>query len=337
MARPVQRWAYSFETQDPYRDRTTGHRQHPRARDTYTGTGRNLCARGEWCATGPVTQGEDGRYTRQPAACPRIFCDADEQIIDAALEALPGLHARLSAAMLDWLTPEVMIRLPFGPSVPLRVDIDELQRLLVEFAAGWHEQLAAAERLDPPDTQDTRRWALGGRAGGLLDRSTGKLRVHLEAWLALPRAPLTRTATPLLEVLMPRALVVGRHGDELLIEASGADAGNEMLRLEYVGRACLAETEPQAEKLLGVACRSCADAVSGARTLRRAAPPQHEGDPVYASECAVCGHLMTPAEFRQWTQMNAQYWKARVTPAQLAARAGTTERDAERILSAVAG
>ena len=146
---------------------------------------------------------------------------------------------------------------------------------------------------------------------------------------------MTRYASPLLERVLPEALVVGRHGDELLIEPDGADAGNEVLRLEYVGRAVLAETDPAAEKLLGVPCRSCTDsAPSGARTLRRAAPPQHEGDPVYVSECSVCGHLMTPDEFRQWVRMNARYWKARVTPAQLAARARVTELEAERLLAA---
>ena len=154
---------------------------------------------------------------------------------------------------------------------------------------------------------------------------------HLGTLLHLPPDVMTRIPSPLMAAITPDAPVVGQGaGGTVLVMLSGADAGNEIMRLEYAGRATLLETDPAPEKLLGVQCRSCER-----RSLRRAARPQHDGDPVYTSECADCGHLMTPLEYKQWTAMNARYWRLRVTPAQLAAKASISEDAAARLMAAV--
>ena len=320
-------WQASFRAGDSFRERSRDHGKPalPAADDAHR------CARGEWCASGERTERGDGTHGRLPARTSQVFCAADESIIYGCLEELAGLHSRLAAATLEGLAGEVLIRLPFGPSLPLRVDVDELQRLLVETALSWHERVAARERLSVLDTQETHRKALGARSGELLARSANVLREHLDALLLLPPDVMIRIPSPLMAAITPDARVVGQGaGGTVLVLLSGADAGNEIMRLEYAGRATLLETDPAPEKLLGVACRSCER-----RSLRRAPRPQHEDDPAYASECSDCGHLMTPLEFKQWTAMNARYWHERVTPAQLAAKADMTEPAAARLLAAV--
>jgi hypothetical protein len=211
------------------------------------------------------------------------------------------------------------------------VDVDELMRLLVDVACSWHERVATARKLAPPDTRRTRARQLTAGAGTLLDDAVPVLSAHLRDLLALPPGPVTRPWPSLLAVVVPDAIVLGVTGSEAVLELRGADAGNEVMRLEYAGRAVLGETDPAAERLLGVECRRACPG----RALYRPPPPQHDGDPEYASECSSCGDLMSVAEYRQWTQRNARYWRERVTPAQLAARAGTPVRDAARLLNAV--
>jgi hypothetical protein len=314
-------WEVSFRDHDSYRpDRQQQEQAH----------GDRVCARGQWCASASRAERDDGTWGREPASCTGVFCAVDEAIIGGCLEAFPALHGRLAGAALERLSAEVLVRLPFGPGVPVRVDVDELMRLLVDVACSWHERVATARKLAPPDTQRTRARQLTAGAGTLLDDAVPVLAAYLDDLLALPPGPVTRPWPSLLAVVVPDAIVLGAAGDTATLGLCGADAGNEVMRLEYAGRAVLGETDPAPEVLHGVTCRSCER-----RSLRRAAPPQHDGDPAYASECTRCGHLMTAGEYRQWTSMNARYWRERVTPAQLAARAGTPVRDAARLLNAV--
>ena len=198
--------------------------------------GPHRCERREWCASGESTEREDGSHGRMAALTSQPFCGADESIIYTCLEELAGLHSRLAAAMLSGVTGEVLIRLPFGPSVPLRVDIDELQRLLVETALSWHERVAASDRLSVIDTQGTHKQALGARSGELLARSSDVLKEHLGTLLHLPPDVMTRIPSPLMAAITPDAPVVGQGaGGTVLVMLSGADAGNEVMRLEYAG------------------------------------------------------------------------------------------------------
>jgi hypothetical protein len=300
VARRGNYWEYSFTAPASYRD--------PEA------SGGQPCARGEFCASADRERLDDGTVRRTPALAYRAFCDTDRDLIGRCLAGFPALHQRLSAHVGDFLTAEVLVRAPFGPSVLIRVDIDGLMRHLVETACSWHERVAAVAGLDPPDTCRTRALELSIRSGTLLPPACEVLAPRLDALLALGAEEMSRPRVSWLSSVIPDAIVTGGWRDILQVTLGGADAGNEILRLDYLGRAALLETEPSPERLLGVPCRSC-----DRRTLRRAAPPQHEGDPEWHSECIMCRDLMDYAEYTAWCKSNAAFYSARVTPAQEAA------------------
>jgi hypothetical protein len=278
--------------------------------------GMRPCSRGEWCASADRLRLDDGTMRRTPAMTYRAFCETDRDLIGAVLDGFPALHGRLSAAIGDFMTAELLIRVPFGPSVLLRTDVDGLMRHIVEVACSWHERVAAIAGggLAVPDTQATHARELGARSGTLLEDACKVLSAHLDALLALAPEPMTRPRVSWLSSVMPDAVVTGGWRDCLTVCLGGADAGNELLRLEYLGRAALLETEPAPVRLLGVPCRGCER-----RTLRRAGPPQHDGDPEWYSECAWCRDLLDGPEYEAWVKANAAYYNSRVTPAQAAA------------------
>ena len=276
--------------------------------------GTRACSRGEFCASADRERQDDGSMRRTPAMGYRAFCDTDRDLIGRCLALFPSLHERLSAWVGDFLTAEVLVRAPFGPSVLIRVDIDGLMRHLVEVACSWHERVAAVAGLAPPDTQQTRARELGMRSGQLLAPACEVIGAHLDALLALEPEPMVRPRVSWLSSVVPDAAVQGAWRDCLSVVLGGAEAGNEVLRLDYLGRASLLETEPAPVRLLGVPCRSC-----DRRTLRRAAPPQHEGDPEWHSECFMCRDLLSYEEYAQWVKRNAAYYVTHVTPAQAAA------------------
>jgi hypothetical protein len=276
--------------------------------------GDRPCARGEFCAAADRERLDDGTMRRTPALAYRAFCDTDRDLIGRCLGTFPGLHERLAEHVGDFLTAEVLIRVPFGPSVLIRADIDGLMRHMVDVACSWHERVASVAGLAPPDTQQTRARELGMRSGALLDAACEVLGAHLDALLALEEGPVMRPRLSWLASVTPDAVVLGAWRDSLLLGLSGAHAGNEFLRLDFLGRAALLETSPGPERLLGVPCRSC-----DRRTLRRADPPQHDGDPEWHSECFMCRDLMDYDEYTAWVRRNAAFYVTRVTPAQVAA------------------
>ena len=276
--------------------------------------GQRPCSRGEFCASADRQRLDDGKMRCTPALGYRAFCDTDRDLIGRCLGLFPSLHERLAGAVGDFLTAEVLVHAPFGPSVLIRVDIDGLMRHMVEVACSWHERIAAVAGLAVPDTQVTHARELGMRSGALLASSCGILGAHLDALLALEPEPMTRPRISWLSSVVPDASVTGAWRDCLTVLLGGPEAGNEILRLDYLGRAALLETEPAPVRLLGVPCRAC-----DRRTLRRAAPPQHEGDPEWYSECFMCRDLLDYAEYGQWVKRNAAYYVTHVTPAQVAA------------------
>jgi hypothetical protein len=251
---------------------------------------------------------------RTPAMGYRAFCETDRDLIGRTLDAFPALHARLADSVGDFFTAEILIRVPFGPSVLLRVDIDGLMRHMVDVACSWHERVAAVAGLAVPDTQQTRARELGMRSGSLLVTACAVLGSHLDALLALEAGPMMRPRLSWLSSVVPDATVGGAWRDSVLLDLSGAEAGNEVLRLDYLGRAALLETEPAPVRLLGVPCRGC-----DRRTLRRAQPPQHDGDPEFYSECWMCRDLLSYEDYTAWVKRNAAFYVTRVTPAQVAA------------------
>jgi hypothetical protein len=279
-------------------------------------TGGHPCARGEWCAAGTRELGEDGRTRLVPARTYQLFCRTDRQLITECLQRFPALYVRLAMHAGDFLTAEVDIRVPFGPTVLLRVDIDGLMRHLVDVACSWHERVAAVAPLTAPDTQAVRARELGTKPGALLPDACDRLAEHLDALLALEAAPMVRPQVSWLESVVPDAVIDGWWRDTVTLELSGRHAGNEILRLDYLGRAALLETDPAPERLLGVPCRNnrC-----GRRELRRAPPPQHDGDKVWYSRCAWCRDLMTRDEYDDWTVYLRRFYAHRITPAMAAA------------------
>ena len=324
----TQRWSYTFESSDP-----TGARIRA-ARDETEAAGDRPCSRAEWCTAATRTLQADGTWTREPALTYGTFCRADRTLIAVAVEALPDAYVRLSAALGTRVRGETDIRVPFGPSVPIRLDVDEVMRLVIDGVMTWHERLAQVAGLSMRETAWWRAVSLGPYAGSLLEPSCRVLGAHLDAVLCLqPVSMLRPSASPAARAVYG-AEIVQVIGDTTLAVAGGAQAGNEFLRAEYLARAALGETDPQVTRLLGVVC---ANGSCSRMALRLADPPQREGDTAYFSQCMSCRHLMTESEYASWATRNARFWKSRVTPAQIAARNGMGEATARKILDAVAG
>lgn len=279
-------------------------------------SGDRPCARGRWCARATRERLTDGTTQCIPDRSYQAFCRTDRDLIGRCLDGFPALHDRLSGAAGDFLTAEVLVRAPFGPSVLIRVDVDGLMRHLVDVACSWHERVAMVAGLAAPDTQRTRALELSMRSGTLLPGACDVLGAHLDALLTLEGAEMMRPQVSWLSSVTPDAIITGAWRDSLRIVLGGADAGNEILRLDFLGHAVLLETDPGPERLLGVPCRSCP---GEPRTLRRASPPQHDGDPEWHSECMTCHDLMDFAEYTAWVKRNAAFYEARVTPAMTAA------------------
>lgn len=298
------RWssAYSFRSADFRGDRPS----KPSRRDDEPGG--NPCARGEWCASARRELLADGTTVRTAAKTWQAFCTADREILKGCLhprDGFPALHRRLAEHVGDFFTAEVVIRVPFGPNVLLRVDVDGVMRHIVAAVCSWHERVARVDHdLTAPDTQATHAAELGMRSGALLPGPCKVLLERVDALLALEPEAMARPDVPWLPSVLPAdAVVAGAWADCLHVELGGGAAGNELLRLDYLGRAVLLETDAPTVRLLGVPCRAC-----DRRALRRAAPPQHDGDPEWWSVCALCRDLMSAEEYAQWVKLAAAYY-----------------------------
>ena len=59
--------------------------------------------------------------------------------------------------------------MPFGPRIPVRLDIDTLMRAIVESLSSWHERVAAADSLTYPYAgcrSCSGRWSPSGMPSG---------------------------------------------------------------------------------------------------------------------------------------------------------------------------
>ena len=194
--------------------------------------------------------------------------------------------------------------MPFGPRVPIRVDVDALMKLMAEVLCSWHERVADMHSLDFPSASETRREAQA------VKRAVDVMAPRLSSVLALEAAPMTRAYDLRALASLPEDApgVVHSVFAEIVLDLSGADAGMEIINLRHLARALLGETRAKPEELVGVPCR--ADGC-GWRAVYRAELPSHEDEPAWWTECARCGDKMTEAEYREWTALCAAYERNR--------------------------
>jgi len=271
--------------------------------------GQRFCSRGQWCASSVIIT-EGGETRREPALGPRSFCDRDRGHVERCLEEIPEQYACLAAELGNPSSAGAAIRVPFGPRVPIRVDIDALMKLMAESLVSWHERVAAVARLDFPSPRLSRM----RREAQAVQRAQLVLSAHLDALLALGPEPMTRAYSLRdLEGFPEDAPgVVHSVFAEIVLDLSGADAGLEVINLRHLARATLGETKAKPEELVGVPCR--ADGC-GWRTVYRAELPSHEGEPEWWTECARCGDKMSEADYREWAALCAAYERNRRKPA----------------------
>ena len=309
--------------------------------------GERPCARLEWCSSATRVRQDDGTTVRTPASGPRAFCEADDRIIEAALRAFPSTWARLWPSLLEHVTAEILVRIPFGPSAPIRCDVDEVLRAMVDCALSWHERVAAVDgTLTPPggddeDEPDWRQRSLGRHAPVLMGQSSRRLAGRVSALTGLAPEPMVRPelvasmgcGTPVADPVLSwdervaavagvpladvRGLAAGgpcAPGGTVMVSAGGAEAGSEILRLDYLARAAMGEIEPAPVCLIGVPCRECQR-----QALQLAPPAQHDGDTQHYSICSWCRDVMEEPDYRAWVKSWAAYYRDRVTPAMAAA------------------
>jgi hypothetical protein len=268
-----------------------------------------------WCASRTVTT-DNGERIVSPALGYQAFCGHDWELIGTCLSDLPAIWLRLQAELHQPAATETHVHVPFGPSIPVRLDVDAAMRLTAVQLATWEARVRSAASLTarPPLAPVVDAGAVAEAARTL----AGKLSVLL----ALQPAWMTRNVS-----LRPGRHgqpasispdILDEHGDAeivrvgadfigLFIQRDGAAAGLEILHLHYWNRAVLRETPARPEELIGVECRNCS-----LMALRRAEPAWYSGDPGYYSECASCGDLATEDDYRMWTGQLAAYQRARL-------------------------
>jgi hypothetical protein len=269
--------------------------------------GKRDCARGEWCSGYEIVT-EDGTSRRRPARCFQPFCPKDRRLIETDLSQMPAQFVHLAAEIGNPVKNGQVIRMPFGPRIPIRIDIDTLMRAIEESLSSWHERVADADHLSYPLAADSKL-----QRQMVAVRNAERVLVHrVDALLALEPQPMERTRRVTSE-RDPK----GRSTEDIRENEplDGTDAGMEIFTLRYLCRAVLGETNAKPEKLLGVPCRveDC-DKLA----LVRAELPSDPDAPVWWSECTECGDRLTEDEYRDWTVRYARWAEsARKVPATL--------------------
>jgi hypothetical protein len=259
------RSAYSFRSSD-FRETSSD--------DGETG---DPCARGDWCSAARTITGPDGTRQRVPARSPRPFCDACRTRIGGCLADLPELYVRLECEITQAAGATRGVRVPFGPRLPgpKLGQVDAIMRDTAETMIAWHERVATVANLAPVDTEAARR-----RHGKSLHRACLVLGAHLDALLALGAEPMIR--------------------DGALEDATGTDAGLDILDLHRRARSVLGRTKARPEEFDGVPCRQCGD-----MALESAEPPSNPKQEAMHSKCASCLHLMDYKTFKGWAKWYA--------------------------------
>lgn len=304
---------YDFRSSESLRqrdERRHDRRQHAALVPSGTTEGQRPCARGTRCAAAKTAEGPDGSTARIPAPTYQAFCQACTDLIVQALTDLPGAYGRIEQ---EYGTPvrryDQAVRTPFGPSVPIRLDIDALQREAPPIIGGWAArvrkvpgvQLSAARHGDPATNEGF------AEACRVLATFPGPLLSLQAGWMTRTyRLPLDEETEALIgdeEIL--------RAGDDYVtvqVPCDGTTAGLEILSLSWRSTAVLGELRARPTELLGVPCR--ADGC-GWMSLVRADPPPDPDDPGHWSVCLKCRHRMTEEEYREWVALCAAYERHR--------------------------
>ena len=270
--------------------------------------GPHYCARGQWCSGRTVTA-ENGQRVVLAAITPRAYCDGCQDHIGLCLEGTPedgchngmlALYHRLHRELGEARQAEIMIKIPFGPSLPLSAAIDAQMRAMTETLCSWEERLRDVARLSDLG-------AAGNRpqdSAADLDRSLRIISPRLNVLLSLMPQEMPRS--------MP-AWAVREEDEDCEILASngytvtiaprlgGEQAGQEILHLHYMARRLLLETNPPQPLLPDFRCRVCEQ-----KLLRKAAPPWHEDGEWFWSKCDGCGDECTREDY----DVNAKRWVA---------------------------
>lgn len=192
------------------------------------------CVRGRACAA-PRINTTGPRPLVLPALTPRAFCDSDRDVIAHALNATPKLYVRVHMELgsVGASANGPVVTVSKDPPVPLSLQADELLRTIVETLVTWEERVRAAAGLTQLDTATSR----ARRDGPSLHQAVHLLHTYLDVLLALPYEPMVR--------------------DGVLEEASGAEAGLDILHLVWRCHALLTDIRQAARRLDGVACGNC--------------------------------------------------------------------------------
>jgi hypothetical protein len=305
---------YDFRSAESLRLRDE-RRQHDRSRHAAlvpsgTTEGQRPCARGRLCASAKNAEQPDGTTERIPGFTYQAFCQACTDLIVTALAGLPGAYARIEE---EYGNPvrrnDQAIRVPFGPSVPIRLDVDALQREAPPVIGGWAARVRKVPGLQLSDPEHGDPSTLEGFA-----EACKVLRLFPEPLLALQPKWMTRTyRLPLdeeTEALIADEEIL-RAGDDYVtvqVPCDGTTAGNEILRLSWRSTAVLGELRAKPQELMGVPCR--ADGC-GWMSLVRADPPPDPEDPGYYSICLKCRDRMREEDYREWVALCAAYERHR--------------------------
>ena len=275
MAGRTNYWQHGFAETDSFRDRTrAGHSaDEPEAGDE--------CSRLAYCSGRRIVV-EDGERKVIAARTYGAFCSACRLLIASCLSELPAAYVRLAGEIGEPSSQHAGVRTPFGPRLPLRADVDELMRAIAEVLASWSERVRSTARLSVLDTRLSR---LRSQAAAVADY-TRLLEAHLTVLLALGPEP------------MVRAVRAYSAEDEItLLELSGQQAGEEILRLHRSALLILGEIVPQREKLDGIPCKRCEEFA-----LERAEPPSDKSKEAMWSRCASCSDMMSRAHYDDWSK-----------------------------------
>jgi hypothetical protein len=247
--------------------------------------GGDLCHRGPYCAGRKIVI-LDGRKTIIPARTYTAFCPACRDVIARCLGELPEAYGRLQAEIGEPVKRNSDVRTPFGPSLPLRADVDAVMHAISDVLVSWEERARDLCSLSPLDTATSRQ----RDATEAIRQSVTILAPRLNVLFAMTPEPMLRFDPG----------YGGEPDTPVLDELGGSDAGEEILRLHYRARAILGEVASRPDTLDGVPCRSCED-----MALERAEPPSDPSREAMWSRCAQCHATMTLKEFREWAHWYA--------------------------------